>query len=322
MKSLPVYSPVFIYLEQSFKEWLDILGYSQATVYGLPHIVRGFFHYLEQRGKMQVRDIDLKQMHGYYHDVVRQRSNTRSKEAGLSSSYLNKHIQALNLFCDYMRQSGRLSLGKLKIQTEESTKETTPVLTEEEIRQLYRACDEYPDQQSGKPDWFYPVMALRDKAMLTVYYGCGLRRTEGLSLHVDDILFEKQILHVRKGKNYKERFVPISKVGLKHLETYLYDGRPLLLKKKRFDHFFISERGAPVGEVMINLRFRQLLARTNNPVLIEKKPTLHTLRHSIATHLLGNGMKLEKIKDFLGHSSLESTQIYTHLLEKETNLSP
>ena len=321
MKHLPVHSPAFLYLEKSFKEWLDILGYCDQTVYHAPNYIRGLFHYLEGRGKSQAVDITREAIHDFYYKVVRQRSNTRSKEAGLSNGSLNKYIQALSLFCDYLRRSGRLSIGKLNIKSEDNTKEIPPVLTEEEIRQLYRACDEYPDQQRGKPEWFYPVMALRDKAMLTVYYGCGLRRTEGLSLEVDDIFFEKQILHVRKGKNYKERFVPISKVGLKHLETYLYDGRPLLLKKKRFDHFFISERGGPIGEVMMNLRFRQLLARTNNPVLIEKKPTLHTLRHSIATHLLGNGMKLEKIKDFLGHSSLESTQIYTHLLEQETNLS-
>ena len=121
----------------------------------------------------------------------------------MSSSYLNKYIQALSLFCDYLRRSGRLSIGKLNIKSEENTKEIPPVLTEEEVRQLYQPCDEYPDNQSGKPDWFYPVMALRDKAMLTVYYGCGLRRTEGLSLEVDDILFEKKYCMFAKERTTK-----------------------------------------------------------------------------------------------------------------------
>lgn len=319
MKSLHVHSPAFLYLEQSFREWLDILGYCEQTVYHAPNQIRGLFHYLEQREKKQTQDITCEAIKRFYHEVVKQRPNTRSKEGGLSNSHMNKYRQALNLFSDYLRQSGRLSLGNLNIRAEEKETENTSVLTEAEVRQLYQACDQYPDEPGCKPEWFYPAMALRDKAMLTVYYGCGLRRTEGLSLEIGDILFEKQLLHVRKGKNYKERFVPVSNAGLKHLENYLYNSRPLLLKGKKIEIFFISERGRPMGSCMMNLRFRQLAARTNNPVLIEKEPTLHTLRHSIATHLLGNGMRLEKIKEFLGHSSLESTQIYTHLLEAEQN---
>lgn len=321
MKHLPVKSPAYCYLEKGFGQWLETLGYGEDTVYYAPVQMRELFHYLEGKGKTKTGDITRENIREFYYTVLRQRQNTRAKAGSLSSSYLNKYIQALNLFCDYLRQSGRLSLGNLNIKTEEKTAEVPAVLTQEEVRQLYRACDEYPDQQSGKPHWFYPAMALRDKAMLAVYYGCGLRRTEGLALEVGDILFEKQLVHVRKGKNYKERFVPVSNAGLKHLENYLYDSRPLLLKTKKSEILFISERGAPVGELMMNMRLKQLAVRTNNPVLIEKEPTLHTLRHSIATHLLGNGMKLEKIKEFLGHSSLESTQIYTHLLDVENNLS-
>jgi integrase/recombinase XerD len=317
MRHLPVKTPAYCYLEQAFGQWLETLGYSEDTVYQSPNYVRGLLHYLEQKDKTKTEDITRENIRNFYYNDVRQRENTRTKEGGLSSSYLNKYIQALNLFCAYLRQNGRLNIPDLGIRTEEGEKDNTIVLTEEEVRQLYRVCDQYPDDHGCKAEWFYPAMALRDKAMLTVYYGCGLRRTEGLALEISDVLFEKQLLHVRKGKNHKERFVPVSNAGLKHLENYLYDSRPLLIKKQKSESFFISERGRPIGEVMMNLRFRQLVARTNNPVLIEKEPTLHTLRHSIATHLLGNGMKLEKIKEFLGHSSLESTQIYTHLLELE-----
>jgi integrase/recombinase XerD len=163
-------------------------------------------------------------------------------------------------------------------------------------------------------------MALRDKAMLTIYYGCGLRRNEGLHIELNDIFWDKQLLYVSKGKNNKERFVPISKAGLKHLENYLYDARPLLIKDHKEELFFINERGKPMQGQMMLLRLDQLVTRTENITLQEKEIGLHTLRHSIATHLLSNGMKLEKIKDFLGHSSLESTQIYTHLVEEENIL--
>jgi integrase/recombinase XerD len=212
-------------------------------------------------------------------------------------------------------------LPSLNIPLEENDTENPTVLTEAEIKQLYTACDQYPAATSAKPDWFYPAMALRDKAMLTAYYGCGLRRNEGVHVELNDVLWEKQLLHVRKGKNNKERFVPISQAGIKHLENYLCDARPLLLKACKQDAFFINERGNPMQAQMMFLRLQTLVVRTENVELIEKNPGLHTLRHSIATHLLANGMSLEKIKDFLGHSSLESTQIYTHLAEQDTALS-
>ena len=318
MKKLPIKSPAYRYIEKSFKEWLDVLGYAEQTVYGMPNYVRGLLHYIEQKGKTEIQHITRDLIKEYYFIHLRNRPNQK-KGGALSSGHLNKHLQALYKFCDYLRQSGRLIIPPLNITWEERGREKITVLTEEEIAQLYKACDLYPEgTQHRKPNWFYPAMALRDKAMLAIYYGCGLRRNEGLHIELNDILWDKHLLYVRRGKNYKERFVPISKAGIKHLENYLYDARPMLIKQKKDESFFINERGKKMQGQMMLLRLDQLVTRTENMTLQEKEIGLHTLRHSIATHLLANGMKLEKIKDFLGHSSLESTQIYTHLLENET----
>lgn len=317
MKKLPIASPAFRYTEKSFGQWLDVLGYCEHSVYAMPVYVRGFFHYMEQQGKTQLKDVTPALVKSYYYDHLKNRPKQRGSGA-LTNNHLNKHLQAFLLFFNYLRQSGKMILPALNIPLEQNDSETPAVLTEEEIKQLFAACDQHVQgTHHRKPDWFYPVLALRDKAMLTVYYGCGLRRNEGIHLELNDILFEKQILHVRRGKNNKERFVPISKAGIKHLENFLYDARPMLLKNRKHENFFINERGNPMSSQMMFLRLHTLLHRTENSTLIEKNPGLHTLRHSIATHLLANGMKLEKIKDFLGHSSLESTQIYTHLIEKE-----
>lgn len=317
MKKLPIKSPAYRYIEKSFKEWLGVLGYAEQTVYGMPNYVRGLLHYLEQKGKTEIQHITKQLIKEYYYNHLKNRPNYKFGGA-LSGSHLNKHLQAIYKFCDYLRQTGKTIIPALNITMEQPNKEQPTVLTEEEIKQLYKACDLYPEgTEHRKPNWFYPAMALRDKAMLTIYYGCGLRRNEGLHIELNDILWDKQLLYVRKGKNYKERFVPISKAGLKHLENYLYDSRPLLIKYNKEERFFINERGKPMQGQMMLLRLNQLVRRTENITLQEKEAGLHSLRHSIATHLLSNGMKLEKIKDFLGHSSLESTQIYAHLIEED-----
>jgi integrase/recombinase XerD len=314
MKALQVNSVHYRYIERSFKEWLETLGYAETTVYNMPNHIRGLLHWLEQKGKTQVNEITAEQIRQYYHTHLKNRCNFR-KGGALSAAHLNKNLQALYMLCNYLRQSGRLIMEPLNISWEEKDQETIQVLMEEEIKQLYEVCDKHPISAPTKPQWFYPALALRDKAMLTVYYGCGLRRNEGLHLDIQDVLFDKHLLYVKKGKGYKERFVPISKAGLIHMERYIYDSRPLFLHDEKEDALFISEWGKPIkGQTML-VRLHTLLKRTDNSELIEKEITLHTLRHSIATHLLANGMQLEKIQEFLGHSSLESTQIYTHLLK-------
>jgi integrase/recombinase XerD len=318
MKRLPITSPAYRYIEKSFGEWLDVLGYAEQTVYSMPIYVRALLHYAEQQGKTELQHLTKELIKAYYYNHLKNRTNLK-RGGALTNNHLNKHIQAIYKFCNYLRQSGRLLLPSLNIGLEKVSEEAINVLTEAEIKQLYQACEQYPEGTSPrKPVWFYPALALRDKAMLTVYYGCGLRRNEGRHIELNDILWDKQLLYVRKGKNNKERFVPISKAGTKHLENYVYDARPLLIKNSKEEALFINERGKPISGQSMLLRLNQLVTRTENTVLHEKAPGLHTLRHSIATHLLANGMKLENIKDFLGHSSLESTQIYTHLLETET----
>ncbi len=152
--------------------------------------------------------------------------------------------------------------------------------------------------------------------MLTIFYGCGLRRNEGVNLTIDDINFDTRIIHVRKGKNYKERLVPFSKAGSQYLQEWIYDFRILLTKNNKNASLFISYTGKPMSGNSLYKRLKLLQLEIDNPELQNKEIGLHTLRHSIATHLLQNGMSLQKIQRFLGHSSLDSTQIYTHLIDK------
>lgn len=311
MKNLPIKSQAFQYVEKSFREWLDVLGYASSTVYGLPNHIREFFYWMEQNGKTQITQIDVPEIKNYY-EQLKARGNTR-RGGGLRNSYLNKHLQALYKFAEYLRQSGRLILPYLNIEWETDDTREIVWLTQEEIKDLYKATEGYNE---GTP--LEPFNA-RDRAMLTIFYGCGLRRNEGYSLDVSDINFDRQILHVRKGKAYKERFVPFNKTNAKYLQDYMYDARPQIVKDKKEEAFFISQRGVRMQSQSMSLRLKLLQQRTDNLTLQQKDVRLHVLRHSIATHLLQNGMKLDKIGRFLGHSSLESTQVYTHLIESDLN---
>jgi len=297
-------------LEKSFREWLDVLGYAPTTVYNMPNLIRELFYYLEKQQVGNIKELDISHIESYY-QTLKERSNQR-RGGGLSSAHLNKHIQALRKFITYLRKVGRLEIPQIKLANEENENKLI-YLTEGEIRELFEATQKATSNKNKSAEVVTAIQA-RDRAMLAVFYGCGLRRTEGVSLDVGDINFDRSILHVRKGKNYKERLVPISKTNLKYLTEYVYDHRPELTKGSKVEALFIaytSTKRMQGQSLMIRLRVLQY--HTDNIELQEKEIGLHTLRHSIATHFLQAGMKLESISRFLGHGSLESTQIYTHL---------
>ena len=309
MKSLALTNPSFRYLEESFREWLDVLGYAPTTVYNAPHNVRELLHYLENQGIKNIKQLDSLHIREYY-AKLKERANQR-RGGALSNNHLNKHIDAIRKFTEYLRQVGRLEIAT-PLRKEEGEQRLV-VLSEEEVQQLFAATYKPYETRISLSLNRIEAMQARDRAMLAIYYGCGLRRTEGVSVNVSDIDFDKALLHVRKGKNYKERFVPISKASLKYLQEYVYDHRGELLISGKSEALFISQRGDRMSGAGLLLRLNVLLRETENAELNEKEIGLHTLRHSIATHLLRAGMKLESISRFLGHSSLESTQIYTHI---------
>lgn len=312
MRKLPLNNPSFIYLENSFGEWLDVLGYSSQTVYGLPLAVREFLCYLERNEVGHIRLLTGKHFRDYYSELT-SRSNQR-KGGGLSSNHLNKHIQALRKFVEYLNQTGKLDLIEMPLKNEKLEEREISWLTPFEVQSLIKASYLKPQfKNSKRPDSFHEALQARDRAMIAVFYGCGARRNEGVNIDLSDINWDSSTLHIRKGKRYKERLVPISKQSFKFLESYVFDYRRIICPTPKTDALFVSERGGRVQSQSLFLRLKMLQQNSDSASLREKEIGLHSLRHSIATHLLHNGMQLPSISRFLGHSSLESTQIYTHL---------
>jgi integrase/recombinase XerD len=175
-------------------------------------------------------------------------------------------------------------------------------LSKKEIEVLYASCK---DDASG----------IMNRAILSVYYGLGLRRTEGASLDIDDICITNGTVYIRKGKFNKERYVPMNITVYNDIERYITQVRVLLINhenQKDERALFISERGIRITGSAVYERLQRLTALAG----LKTPLSLHSLRHSIATHLLEAGMALESISSFLGHDSLESTQIYTHFILK------
>lgn len=298
MKSLKLQHNDFLRLEYGFREWLGVLGYAETSVYGMPNHIREFLAYLEQQALLDIKAITPEIVDDYF-DTLRHRINTR-RGGGLSNSYLNKHLQALKRFSTYLRETEQGGF-LIEVRTAKSERIIKDVLTVKDVLLLFKATEDDP-------------LGLRDRALLSIYYGCGLRRTEGIQLDMDDVMFKRQLLYIRKGKGYTERYVPIKGNMIHYLADYINNGRTALLKEERqSEALLLNIRGKRISGQSMFLRLKRLQQLTGDTKLMQKDIGLHSLRHSIATHLLMQGMKLERIAQFLGHRSIESTQIYAHI---------
>lgn len=282
-----------------FASWLNTLGYAAKTTYNLPRQLHEFLSWLETtQPSSDLKTLTAKDTAAFM-DYFQHRPNQR-RSGGLSVAHINKQLESLQKFHRYLQatQQGQLPVNMHK-------QKATPfphrvVLSRAAIAALYAATDDSPKGQ-------------RDRVMLGIYYGCGLRKSEGLALELSDILPEKRLLYVRHSKNHHERYVPINEQVMTHLDHYLYHGRPLLLDEtNKIESLFISERGLAMKGSSMIYRLNRLRSSSTQAEL-QNSFGLHALRHSIATHLLEAGMSLENIALFLGHKSLDSTQSYTHL---------
>lgn len=153
----------------------------------------------------------------------------------------------------------------------------------------------------------------RNKAMLELLYGTGLRISEMLDLKLTDVDFENCIVRCF-GKGSKERIVPIGEYIIDSLTSYLNNGRNLLLNKKKVsDYLFLNSRGDRISRFSFFKILKKLLREKD----IKKDVSPHSLRHSFATHMLENGADLRSIQELLGHSDIATTRIYTHITNKK-----
>lgn len=152
------------------------------------------------------------------------------------------------------------------------------------------------------------MLGIRDRAMLELLYGTGVRISELLDLQIDDINTTAGFLRCM-GKGRKERILPVNQASLTWVQNYLTKSRGFLLKNHLERTLFLNARGSR----MSRQGFFKILAAYGKKAQITKVVTPHTIRHSFATHLLENGADLRAVQEMLGHADISTTQIYTHL---------
>jgi len=264
-------------------------------------------------------------------------------ERGLSSNTVNAYRTDLEKYFIFLKKKGKKSLEEV---TKEdivdflfSLRETHAISSIarffSSIRSFYRflfrekilktdptQLIEYPKLEKKIPGVlnFWEVekllktpslrtpQGIRDRAILEVMYATGLRVSELARLKLKDVNMEIGFLRCQ-GKGSKERIIPLGRIAKKFLEKYIFDARPKLLKGKESEFLFLAQGGNPLSRQSIWKMIKKMVKRAR----IKKEVSPHTLRHSFATHLLERGADLRSVQEMLGHASITTTQIYTHI---------
>lgn len=300
MKHLPLQSRYYRELLSDYTRHLERVGYNPFTIKMLPSLVREFFHQLEHMGIKSLEEVTPQIINSHYR-YLKERP-CKGRPGTLSESMLHGHLWAMRILFSFLQAEGRIDADPFSLLTFPSPKkQEREILTGKEIEKLYQATE-----------------SSLDRAILGLFYGLGLRKSEAESLNIKDISFRSRLLYVRSGKGKRRRVVPVTGKVTEDLKHYYHQERIRILRKSKDpdrEKAFIlnSNGGRMLGQSFWRkLRYLVLKAGIENPQRI----TLHSLRHSIATHLLGSGLSVEQVRDFLGHTSLDSTQVYTRIYSK------
>ncbi|MGC8121281.1 site-specific tyrosine recombinase XerD [Marinobacter sp. VGCF2001] len=216
---------------------------------------------------------------------------------GLKASTAARRLSGIRRFYRFLLREGVIAEDPtLRIDSPRLPRRLPDTLTEADVESLLSE----PDPQVA--------IELRDRAMLEILYGCGLRVSELTGLAVDQVNLRQGVVRIH-GKGGKERLVPLGEEAIDWLLQYMRQARGELLRAKSSDALFPGNRGTAMTRQAFWYRIRHYAARCG----ITRHLSPHTLRHAFATHLLNHGADLRVVQMLLGHSDLSTTQIYTHV---------
>ena len=263
-----------------------------------PNTIDSYLNDLKEYREFLVKNYSIKDPNNITKDQIRN-FIVRLKRKDNKASSISRKISAIRSFHKYLLLERLVDVNVTQgISLPKKEKKLPVVLSIKEIDSLLVACG------SNSP------LDIRNKAMIELLYGSGLRITELLELRLSDLHLNMGFIDVY-GKGNKERIVPIGDEGKSALMKYLDKSRPIL-KKTPGDILFVNSRGDNISRVGFYKTLKKLTLKAG----IMKDVSPHSLRHSFASHLLENGVDLRVVQELLGHEDISTTQIYTHITKQ------
>ena len=278
------------YLADQFLDYLRVeRGLANNTVQAYSKDLARFIQFLEDK-KTTPEDVSVEQILEYISAIRRH----------LSSRSVARTISTIKTFFRFLVTEKKIKSSPARLlETPKLSQKLPVILTQNETKTLLSQ----PDISS--------VTGQRDKAMLEVLYGTGLRVSELVNLKISDINLEAGYLRTM-GKGSKERIIPIGEKAVDSIKDYISNGRIKLLKGRQSPFLFLNFRGKP----LTRQGFWKIIKRYGATAGIQKEISPHKLRHSFASHLLEGGADLRSVQIMLGHADISTTQIYTHVTTK------
>lgn len=275
---------------KNFNTYLFRLGYAQSTIRHNSNDIKLFLKHLQEQEITELKQVEPKHIHAY-NDYLHS-LKSRLTNVGLNGKTIQSKINNVRLFSQFTEATEKIKIYSTKVEIIPSIKNHKEILSQTEIKSLYNQTDD-------------SVKGMRDRVILGLYYGCGLRYKEGLRVEINNIDYKKELLFISPSKNYHSRYVPINNQVLKDFKDYESYSRNSFAMN---GNYFLS---GSTSNGTLNKILQNLCEKAN----VKREICLHSLRHSIATHLLQKGMPIEQIAKFLGHRTIRATQIYTHIVE-------
>jgi len=305
-----VSSEAYRKLADRFYNYQVMLGYVPHSNRSKFLTLNEFFQWLESRGMADVAGVTPPVISAYYGYLSSRPS--RNSGGALNQKTVCRAMYIVRDFFEMLVRERKIRanpFGTLEFPYPQEEAPERTILEPGEIQQLYEC-----------------TITAQERAVLSLAYGCGLRAGELTKCNTEDIKLREKILIVPAGKGNKRRVIPLSNGVVKDLSGYYYNEREALTAGRDYNlntdnqaAFMLHSRGGRMQDETYNKYLKRIIERTGNEVLQKKRITVHSLRHSIATHLLLQGVSVEQVRIFLGHEQLETTQIYTHISQRQLN---
>ena len=279
-----------------YLEWMEVHNYARTTIENRRRYLDYFLEFIRRQGVDDPALVTFECLLSYQQQLFDYR-----KRDGLPLSFgtqVQRLVPVTQLF-SWLRREHRITNNPAAdlLMPRPDRKLPEATLSAREMSKIL-----------GVPNVGTPL-GLRDRAILEVFYSCGMRRNELISLWVKDVDFDRGTVFIRCGKGSKDRYVPIGERALFWLRLYLGTVRPRFVGEKYPHHLFLSSVGTPICPDWLCRKVRACLVRAS----INKRGSCHLLRHSVATLMLEGGADIRYVAEMLGHARLETTQRYTRV---------